>query len=659
MKKMRAILLMFVLATLGCVDPMGDSFRRRGGAAPDPTGVIEGTVLYTGARPECRRDEEGRPIAIIGNVVLTLFVFNNPPPPSGSATSPESLLTIPGHELFSLSDCMPAEPTAEDRRPILASAPFTWPALALSRVSCSEPDPDAPHCPGRDYQLRAFYDRDGDFNPFFSVRNLPTAGDVAGGALEGLDPARATPRRISFGHVDEHPNGELMPGVTVTLGAQIGMERSIFELDETTRALDSAARLPFDPDPIARERALFELTRMRVNAIVSEEMPNLKPAWAAAMDAAGMDSSNYRFGNRHYGFPVAPVDANLDGAIDSHPILGSAGLNWYAPIVIVRRARTPIEQELGLPEVRMIGSIRPSAMARRMLLDFEVIMAPIGVMITNPLAAACRTAIVTPGNLRESYEASWTDCQELPSGNYDVSVLSGLAGGVLVDEAERCNRECVDMGGTTAECRADCATEVPQITDTGFVVDGGALSGQAWSIPNELGCPDTEYRVSAVNQLDAPLPDGSFPACGDLQSVMLEGQGRAGGFAVVDTSNNAPAEAENATVTGHGIASCRMARSATSGEVEVVTYRMPPSPTCCPATLDQFCGLPLCARREPSDQHPGAVIPGAMGGRAIREIRVEGEDFVRNERGIVTPLCTPYLMPVECCRIAESRARPN
>ncbi len=659
MKNMRAILLMLGLVTLGCDDPMGDSIRRRGGTAPDPTGVIEGTVFYTGARPECRWGEDGRPVAVIGNVIMTLFVFNNPPPPSGSASSAESLLTIPGRDLFSLSDCMPEEPSPEDRRPILASAPFTWPALALSRQPCSDPDPDAPHCPGRDYQIRAFYDRDADFNPLFSVRNLPTAEDVAGGAFENVGTPLPLPRRISFGHVDERPHGESIPGVTVTLGATIQMERPIFELDETTRALDSAAALPVDPNPIARERALFALTQMRVNAIVSREVPDLRPAWVAALDAAGIESSTYRSRSRHYGFPVTPVDADLDGVIDPHPILGGAGLNWVAPIVVVRRARTPVEQALGLPDVSMIGSIRPSAMGRKMLLDFEVIMPPIGVMVTNPLSPACRATIMAPGNLRESYEASWADCQELPTGNYDVSVLSGLAGGTLVHETQRCHFDCVAVGGDREQCIEDCAAEASQITDTGFVIYGGSFSGQAWSIPNELGCPDTDYRASAINQLDALLPDGSFPECGDPRSVMLESQGRAGSFAVVDVRDNPPEEAERATVTGHGIAGCQRARSMTSGEVETVTYRMPPSSSCCPATLDRFCGLPLCARREPSDLHPGGVLRGVRGGRAIREIRVEGEDFVRNGDGTVTPLCTPFLMPVECCRIAEGRARPN
>lgn len=651
---MRAHFLMSWLLMLGCADPMGDSFRRRGGAAPDPTGVIQGTVFYTGARPECLRDEEGRPITVMGNVILTLFVFNNPPPPSGSATSPESLLTIPGHELFSLADCMPAEPMAEDRRPILASAPFTWPALSLSRLACSDPDPSSPRCPGRDYQIRAFFDRDGDFNPLFSIRNLPTAGDVAGAAFGELSALTPTPRRISFGHIDEHPNGQVIPGITVTLGAIVETERPIFELDEATRALNSSATLPLDPDPVAWERALFDLSGMRVHAIVSRDAPELTPAWLAAMDAAGIDPSNYRFPSPHYGFPVAPVDADLDGAIDPHPILGGAGLDWYAPIIVIRRARTPVEQELGVPEVRMIGSIRPLAMSRNMLFGFEVLMPPIAFMTTHPLAPACRAIIAAPQNLREIYESGWADCQELPTGNYDVSVLSGLAGGVVVDEAERCLRECAERGGTPAQCMADCAIEVAARTDTGFVIEGGSFSGQAWSIPNELGCPDLDYRPSAINQLDAPLSDGNFPLCGDPGSVMLERQGRAGGFSIVDTIDNAPEEATSATVTGHGIASCQSARSRVSAEVLPVTYRMPPSPTCCPANLDALCGLPLCPRREPT-----AVLPDATGSRAIREIRVEGEDFVRSEDGTVTPLCTPFLMPVECCRIAESRAPRN
>src|SRR5512134_1431359 len=39
------------------------------------------------------------------------------------------------------------------------------------------------------FQIRGFYDRDGDFNPTFSIFNLPTAGDIGGGAIDNATEA--------------------------------------------------------------------------------------------------------------------------------------------------------------------------------------------------------------------------------------------------------------------------------------------------------------------------------------------------------------------------------------------------------------------------------------------------------------------------------------
>ena len=40
----------------------------------------------------------------VGNVILTLFEFDNPPPPAGSASSAANLLTIPGISFFEAAD---------------------------------------------------------------------------------------------------------------------------------------------------------------------------------------------------------------------------------------------------------------------------------------------------------------------------------------------------------------------------------------------------------------------------------------------------------------------------------------------------------------------------------------------------------------------------
>jgi hypothetical protein len=677
-----------------CDRPNVDAFRRDGGAAPDPTGVMEGTVLYVGPRPQCERDADGHPTAVIGMVVLTLFDFYNPPPPAGSATSAISLLTIPGSSMFSLEDCMPIMPTSEERRPIMRSTAFTWPEIPLGSLPCETDASGNRVCPGRSYQVSGFYDYDGDFNPFFGVRNLPTAGDVGGGAFVSTAVSPPQPLQIRFGHIADHPNGQVVTGVAVTLGAVVVTERPIFEVDPSTRALDSATTLPGGTDPVAREQTLWEASRMRLTAIVNPSMPTPSMPWLRALEAAGIDPSNYRFGVPEYGFYITQVDANADMMPDGHPILGTAGILWYTPIVIVRRARSPIEQRLGLPDVVIVGTIRPTVplglmsggIPKRTMMAFDVVIPPVAVMVTNPaFPSVCRAPIIPPGNPKETYERIWVDCQELPSGNYDVNVLSGIAGGKAVNERERCIAQCLESGGSMMACETSCNFTVPAATDSGWVIDGGNFSSQAWSIPNELGCVDRFYRINAVNQIDPRRPDGSLPECGDDldgdgmpagrdpdDSAMMESQGRLGGWAIVDVADPDPASGfDPASLDdGHGVRACQMAASGSTGEVARVTYMPPPLPECCPPHLDQFCGLPLCPRRAADTEvagepvvglqgpypYPEAVRPGLGGQRFTREIRVPGEDYIVHEDGRIEPRCTPFLMPVECCRIAAMRA---
>jgi hypothetical protein len=681
-------------ALLACDGPNTDTFRREGGASPDPTGVIEGTVLYVGPRPQCVRADDDQPgTDIIGNVILTLFAYDNPPAPSGGATSALSLLAIPGSTMFSLADCMPVVPTDEDRRPVMRSVAFTWPDIALGRGPCREPNPESPGCPGQGYQIRGFFDYDNDFNPFFSVRNLPTAGDIAGGAFISTSAVPPVFYRVPFGHIDEHPNGQVASGVAVTLGAPVSTERPIFTVNgESTRAMSSASFIPLLAGAVDRENALFDMARMRIDTIVAPTA-GARPseAWLAALDAGGIDSTHFRFGDPRYGFYISPVDANLDGMQDSHPILGTAGINYFFPIPIVRRARNPVETTLGVPDVLIVGTIKPtltlgipSGFVREQLMSFDAVIPPIAVMVTNPrFPVECRVPIIPPGNVAETYERIFVDCQELPTGNYDVNVLAGLAGATFFDERARCLAECTAGGTSMADCEAQCDFVVPNITDNGYNhcftrPDGrrtcsGSFSSQAWSIPNELGCPDTRYRLGAVNQID---PEVSLQ-CGDDGSLMLPHQGRAGGWAIVDVNDHASEELSTSLDDGHGVAGCRMApRAAEGGAPSPVAYRPLENPDCCPPALDRFCGLPLCPLRDASIEipadldrgmpgegparnepyaYPEAVRAGLDGAmtRRTREMRVPGEDYRVEPNGSITPLCTPFLMPVGCCRIAE------
>lgn len=640
-----------VLAMLGaplaaCDPPNQDALRSMGGPTPDPSGVLEGSVLYSGPRPECLRGDDGEAYAVPGRVVLLMFRYDNPPPPAGSATSAENLMVLPGDQMFSLDDCMPVAPTPEDLAPITRSVAFTWPLVRL----------------GRTYQMRGFYDADGDFNPFFGIRNLATAGDVGGGAFVSASAAVPIYAPIALPPAAEAPSGFVLRGVSVTLGAIIRTERPMFQVSADTLALSSEATIPLTADSIVREEGLFQLARMRISLVSGPDVTDDRGNdFGEALAAAGM---GFDFRAVRHGMPILNIDANSDGMADLHPILGSSGVPWYTPAILMRRARNPIELRAGIPDVLLIGTIRPTVplgvrqgfVPRSTLSAADVIVPPVAVVVTNPAQpVTCRVPYVAPGNIAELYEGSPRDCQELPTGNYDINVLSGAAGGRVVDVFASCVTECVEGGTSESECEPGCRTEAALRSDTGFVYEGASFSSQAWSIPNELGCPDTSYRSTAVNQLDLPRPDGTLPSC-DESALLLQSQGRAGGFAIVDPSGaNAPDSIT--TEDGHGIASCTTALRTTgpmAGMPGPVTY-VQPSEECC-APILPLCDLPLCPLRDATTTpgYPEATrslgeATGTM--RQTRELRVEGEDYTVLSDGTIQPLCVPFLPPAGCCRM--------
>ncbi len=656
--RMRSLAALLALAGLmtACDPPNPDAFRRNGGAAPDPTGVIEGSVLYVGPRPSCDYYDTGEPARVRGRIALLLFAYDDPPPPAGSATSAVSLLIVPGRDIFSLDDCRP-DPAPAELAPIMRSVAFTWPEIPLGTVA-ADPTTGALVASGAAYQIRGFYDDDGDFNPFFSVLNLATAGDVGGGAVVSATAAVPSFVRIELPNIDDAPNGFVAHGVAVTLGAVIGTERPMFEVDAATTALSSEATIPLISDPILLEEALQGLANMRISLIAGGGQTDGAQVWGAALAAAGVQ---YDFSPSVHAMPIFPVDANSDGVGDLHPILGSNGIAWYHPAVIMQRARNPMEVAAGIPPILLIGSIRPTVVSgvtqgfveRDTLSSADVIVPPVAVMVTNPaLAVTCRVPLIAPGNIAEIYESAPADCQELPSGNYDVNVLSGLAGATTIDIVADCLRECVAGGTDEATCRPGCETLSGLQSDTGFRYEGGSYSSQAWSVPNDLGCPDTGYSTTARNQIDPPRADGSFPECEAGDTLMLTHQGRDGGFAIVDPNgDNAPADPASVAV-GHGEPRCQMALRTTgpmAPMVDVVHY-LPVPEACCPASLTRLCRLPLCPLRDATttEGYPEGVRASGTS-RQTREMRIEGEDYTVAADGVVTPLCVPFMMPVSCC----------
>jgi hypothetical protein len=370
--------------------------------------------------------------------------------------------------------------------------------------------------------------------------------------------------------------------VTVTLGGVVFTERPLFRLGDGTHPLSSEATVPVNPDPLMAEDALFALADMRLTLYDRGDGRVLAALGAAAV---GVDLSDAL----GYAWYVRPVDLDADGMADPHPVLGGSGFRWMTPVPLLVRARTPIEVRARIPDVLLVASVRPSRTATKRVFypSIEVLMAPIALVTLNPAApGSCRVPYVTPGNLTPFYERQTAECHEVPTGFYGVSVLHGIAGGRPV----------------TADAT---------MSDTGLDIEGGAPSGQAWTIPNELGDP---------MQIDA-------------EAVLAE-QGLGGLFLVHDPMPG------DAVGRADGRAGCDQALD--PGDpmmgippmmraIRYLDYADAPEGTlelCC-GPVRHLCGLPLC---------PAADVGGAT---------IRSAPTTVDEAGV--PECVPFRVPAFCC----------
>lgn len=195
-----------------------------------PAGVIDGTLNYVGP-PPCTKDGH-----IIGAAAILAFDKNLLPPPEGLGTSAASLDAIPGEVLFaSVRNKLVFAPDNSLRCPDSSAAPIT--ASATWTV--------AP-LPAGTYQIRGFYDYDGDFDPAFSIATLPSKGDVAGGAVDNATDVitkGASPQytEIDVGEFDATkgklvipPLGSRVQGIGVTFALPLALERPVFYPSEVS-----------------------------------------------------------------------------------------------------------------------------------------------------------------------------------------------------------------------------------------------------------------------------------------------------------------------------------------------------------------------------------------------------------------------------------------
>ena len=576
--------LLALLALTGCEEIPQDSFVSRDGISPDPTAILEGSIVYNGPAPTCIYDQ-GRAVEVVGNVVLTLYEYNNPPFPEGTALGSSNLLVVLGSRLFDLEDCLPEGARPDPNRRVSRSVPFVWPRLTLSpEVELS-------------YQIRGFYDYDEDFNPLFSVTRMPTAGDVMGAALNDARDVNMGLARVKLPRLFDAPNGIVRQGITVVLGSIAATERPLFRLSGERRlSADAPFTLvgdPEQPDVLATLRSFRALTCNEPGAadgascgLTIERLPRTDEAKLLASDIA----VNYD-DPAAYGFYLDKVDlktivegdvdrAAPDTKIDAHPVLGTTlGLDWYAPMVFMTRRPNEWEVKAKVPSVRLIGSVlldEPSPPLGRAYTQSGVPVAvpPMALVEWQADDFSCRVPYVAPRTPAAVTAGQLAHCGELPTGYYDVAVYGGSSGGL--------------PGGTA-----------PNILPT----------FQSWNVPNELG---NEKQVGA-NVIASQGPNAAF---------------------FVSDPNAAPSRSNCDAQAGS------MCAGNTLPVIEPDLGRGFDSPTCLPSrccdAIKHLCGLELCPRKTLPEE----------GGRGYIESPTRVTAIAPN---VFVPDCVPFEMPRQCC----------
>ncbi|HTN89001.1 MAG TPA: hypothetical protein VL242_35230 [Sorangium sp.] len=270
-----------------------------------PAGVLDGTVTYSGPRP-CTKDGH-----VVGAAIVLGFDTRLLPPPEGLGASAASIDVITGDELFGgLGAALDPAPDGALRCPAPDAPPVT--VSATWRMS---------PLPAGTYQIRGFYDRDGDFDPTFSIANLPSQGDVAGGAIENATEVLggAAPRYREVTLAAPIPEtGARISGIAVTLGLPLPLERPVFHVAEVlappSGVTESAGEVVMASDfqldvfsPAAPAETEASLLRLRLAAGV----PGKEVARAAAPPLSlpvGGDAAPT--------LTYARQDVNGDGALD-------------------------------------------------------------------------------------------------------------------------------------------------------------------------------------------------------------------------------------------------------------------------------------------------------------------------------------------------------
>lgn len=465
-----ALAALAALTGAGCDSP--DTFlpfQQFGG----PAGVITGAVTYAGPLP-CTQG--GR---IVGAAVLLIFDVRLLPPPEGLGTSAASIAVVPGEKLFAgIKDQLEFDPggalLCPTKRYNVGSSPG-------ASVTVSADFAVAPLAAGQ-YQIRGFYDRDGDFDPGFSISKLPTAGDVGGGAIENASAVLLgqAPRYrvLTLGEPDANgalimpTQGDIIEGVPVTLGLELPLERPVFypksvadpELDEEKKNKDPLkVTIPSD----------FQLETFSVMDLVGTENSLLKVRFGAGVDPEEAETASESPFNLTVN-PPAPFfftrqDANFDGKLDAGDHIAETALvPALYPISIFSKLS---------PASDLVAQPRPVVVMQGLTLYKSLIATGTLGMQAGPIAIPDME--VTVGLRPAAVCLDPTDTKK--PGLLVVTHPTDKKGNILVSDEEGVKAALGLQFKRPIEIAIGC------IPEGRYAMNLIYPTGQAWTVPNEAG----------------------------------------------------------------------------------------------------------------------------------------------------------------------------